>query len=145
LSVTLEQVTGTNFGAESINFLITNNTNMKFNLSEIKEGKYLEVYYMPTEDLSAPIAIAVNLLPDADLCIYNGVLENFTSDEDNASGTITLKLNDDETIMVFIFSSSTQFYFNDLALGDMLNIYAPGPVLEIEPPQKEAQEVRRYQ
>jgi len=148
LNVLLRQADGTNFGAETMNFLITNGTNITFNQSEITEGRYLEVYYGPTEGQSPSAAILVNLLPDADKCIYNGVLEDFAPDEDNSnSGTITLKLNDVETVMVFTFSSSTQFYLTvaDLQAGDMLNIYAPGSVSNTEPPQTEAREVRLYQ
>ena len=145
LTVTLEQVAGTNFGAAEMNFLITENTNISFNQSEIVNGKYMEIYYGPTEG-SSPTAIVVNLLPDADKCVYNGVLEDFTPDEDSQSGTITLKLNDSEAIMVFAYSSSTQFYLtvSDLQQGDMLNIYTSGSVSDTEPPQTGALEVRMY-
>ena len=144
LNVTLEKAEGTNF-ADSKSFLITDSTNMKFNKSDIKKGKYLEVYFTSMEeDNSTPTAIAVNLLPDADKCVYNGVLQNITADEsDSNAGTITLKLKNDENSVTFSYSSSTQFYLNvsDLKEGDLLNIYAPS-TMSSSP--YIAQEVRIY-
>jgi hypothetical protein len=144
INVTLKQVEGTNFGAQEIEFWITNNTTILFNKSEIKEGKYLEVYY-GGESKEPQMALAVNLLPDADNCIYNGVVTDISQEGTVQSGTITLALDDDKT-MIFAYSTSTQFYltFSDLKVGDKLNIYTTGNVNDSDPQQTDAKEVRLF-
>jgi hypothetical protein len=146
LTVILEKAEGTNLPTSKA-FLITNSTNIKFNKSEIKEGAFLEVYHGNASDDGVSTAIAINLLPAADQCIYNGVLEKILETDKSGTGVLTLKLNDDdETVMEFAYSTSTQFYlnFSELKEGDMLNIFAPGPIKETSPPQTDAAEVSPY-
>ena len=146
INVTLKRAVGTNFGAEQITFLITNKTNIKFNKSEIQEGRYLEVYYGGTSYESPQTALAVNLLPDADKCNYNGVLDTIVTVTPDQSGALILILDDGETKMSFPYSSSTQFYltFSELKEGDKLNIYTTGVILETNPAQSDAKEVRPF-
>lgn len=150
--LTLEQAQGTNFGAPSLQFRITQHTQANFQLSGISMGDYLEVYYGGSlEDTSQPSdIIAVNGLLPAEMVNFNGVLKSIQPSQDQEGvGQLVMEELETQQEVVFHYDTAqgyTQFYLDmdSLKEGDQLNIYHRGVYTRSLPPQGSAIEVRPY-
>ena len=137
----LESAPGTNFGYPSILMHTDENTRTDFSLEDIALGDYLEVFYADRNNGLPPVIIAANLLPPAEICIFNGELLKYYE-----NGTLEMEpLGGGETV-VFNFDSSTSFYIDKSGLvqGVRLNIFHRGVFTRSIPPQGFAMEVRSY-
>ncbi|WNY24304.1 hypothetical protein MmiHf6_16350 [Methanimicrococcus hongohii] len=150
-SMTLSQVKGTNFGTANMKFIFDNNSKMNFNLSDLKEGQYVEVYYAPPADgpREETTAIVANLLQYANMTVYNGEIVSVTP-EVNVNNTtyvgkIEVKLENNST-MIFNCDRDTQFYMNmsNVTAGTKINVYGNWVIQTSSPPQTMAYEVREY-
>jgi len=148
--ITLEQVKGTNFGAAKKSFALTDASSANFDIDDLTIGRYVEVYY--GAPLGAPAAdpadiIVANLLSDASFIVYNGEIVSVTNSDTSGgfSGDLVVKL-ENNTTMVFICNSGTQFYINisDLEAGTQVNILGNYIIMTSEPPQNTAFEVRLF-
>jgi len=148
--ITLEQVKGTNFGAAKKSFAFTDDSLANFDIEDLTIGRYVEVYY--GAPIGAPAAdpadvIVANLLSDASFIVYNGEIVSVTNSDTSGgfSGNLVVKL-ENETTMIFICNSGTQFYINtsDLEAGTQVNILGNYVITTSEPPQNTAFEVRRF-
>ncbi|MDV0444827.1 hypothetical protein MmiAt1_03700 [Methanimicrococcus sp. At1] len=150
--MTLAQVNGTNYGAANMNFVFGDNSKANFNLTDLKVGQYIEVYYgIPAGDVRPDPATVVvaNVLPNADLVVYSGEIVNVTPAVNVSNSTYVGKLEvklENNTTMIFNCGNSTQFYMNmsDVAAGTKVSIYGNWVIQTSMPPQTTAYEVRTY-
>jgi hypothetical protein len=142
-TITLAQVGGTNFGAANISFVFDDNSRMNFNLSDLRENQYVEVFFGGAADQEGPVtAIAANLLQYANLTVHNGEILSVSTE----FRQITVRLENNST-MIFNYDDQTQFYMNmaDLTTGTMINVLTGGIQVALsEPPQMYAAEVRPF-
>lgn len=153
-TMTLAQVKGTNFGAAEMNFVFGDNSKMNFNLSDLKTGQYIEVYYGVSIDgttnySETQTVIVANLLQNANMVVYNGEIVSVTpavSEETSKySGKLEVKL-ENNTTMIFNCGEDTQFYMNmsNVKEGTPVNIYGNWIIQTSMPPQTTAWEVREF-
>lgn len=151
--ITLEQAEGTNFGAPTLNFLMTENTTTSFEESELATGKYLEVFYGLAEDETLDSEkqysiIGANLYPETDIVNFNGIIKEFKTDENKQNeGIILLEDSKNDQEVLFHYSNDTNFYLDPIQLkqGDAINIFHTGIFTRSLPPQGSALEIRTYE
>lgn len=141
--VTLRQVEGTDFGQPELLVIVDSDTGYGFALDDMIKGDYLEVYYGVSSDgeQEDPVhAIAANLLPDAEISVFNGELKELLSE-----GMLLTALDSGEEIL-FRYDGLTAVYLNvdDLQPGDAINIFYSGITTDSIPPEAFAMEIRRY-
>ncbi|WNY28949.1 hypothetical protein MmiEs2_11620 [Methanimicrococcus stummii] len=149
--MTLEKVKGTG-GDASMNFVFGDNSKANFNLTDLKIGQYIEVYYgIPAGDVKPDPAtvIVANVLQNADMVVYSGEIVNVTPAVDVNNSTYVGKLEvklENNTTMIFNCGNSTQFYMNmsDVTAGTKVSIYANWIIQTSMPPQTTAYEVSKY-
>lgn len=148
--IILSQAEGTNFGSQTLITRITPETRHMFELSTLKTGDYLEVWYgIPLEgekeDIAYFPAIVANLLPEASISNFNGEITEITKDSET-SGSILLTSLDSDYDVLFQYDENTKIYLNldELEKGDKLNIYYSGVTTRSIPPQAFALEMRTY-
>lgn len=141
----LEQVEGTDFGATTMKFSVSDLTT---GATDITEGNYLEVFYgRPMEgEFDSTItqeAIGMNDLGIADMVNFNGKVTAIQKEDDIITSITLLELITDQEV-VFNVSEETQLYFavDDLKEGDLLNIYHKGMMTRSLPPQGIPLEIR---
>ncbi|MDR0768003.1 MAG: hypothetical protein LBE57_06165 [Methanosarcinales archaeon] len=150
-TITLAQVRGTNFGAPNMTFVVDNNSRLNFNVSDLRQGQYVEVFYGSSNNSTEPRTIIVaNLLQYANMTVYNGAIVTVTSVTPPPNGTtvagqLEIRL-ENNSLMIFNYDDSTQFYMNmsDLTAGTEVNIFAGWIITASEPPQVFAYEVRPF-
>lgn len=149
--VTIRRANGTSFDMETLTFLVTKDTKLSFEPDKLVTGVYLEVYYgskpgeKPTKDVDA---IAINLYPSAEIVIFNGTIKAIEPNaEKEGEGRLVMDNLEREEEVVFNYDqANTQFYltFDDLKVGDKLNIFHRGVYTRSMPPQGSAIEVQKY-
>lgn len=152
-TLVLEQAKGTDFGSPTLTFVTTDDTRLSFEADKLVKGVYLEVYYgqAPGQKLDATKennAIGINLYPSSEMVVFNGTIKVVEPNPDKeGEGQITMSNLDREEEVVFNYSQdNTQFYltFEDLKVGDKLNIFHSGAYTRSIPPQGSAIEVRMF-
>ena len=143
--ITLEQAAGSDYGAASRQFVITENTQQTYNPEELETGFYLEVFFNEGEQ---PEAIAVNIRFVAEAVNFNGTLQEITWDElhEGWGRLVMTDMNTGETIEFNFQQGETTFFvdLDSLKAGDKLNIYHRGMYTMSIPAQGSAVEVRTY-
>ena len=140
------QVPGRNYGEDILSVSIGENTRFSFDQSTLKDGDYIEFYYGDLME-SYPAqteAIAVNRLPDAEMCVFNGEIVELTEEEGNLS--LLLKRIGSEEEVLFRTGDSTNIYLNvdELKAGDKVSVLFSGAVALSLPGQATAQEIAPY-
>lgn len=140
--IALESVDGTDYMYEKIILHTDENSNANFDFADLKSGGYLEVYYADRTDGLPPTVIAANMLPDAELCMFNGTVRQYSKED----GKLEMESITGSKTVIFNFDDSTQFYMNtdDIVEGTQLNIFHRGVMTKSNPPQGFAYEVRPY-
>lgn len=119
----------------------------------MKNGQYVETYYGMPADGNKPESVNVivaNLLQYANMTVYNGeiisVSPEITEETTNFTGKLTVKLENNSTMIFNCNPDSTQFYMNlsNVTAGTQVNIYGSWIVQTSEPPQTAAYEIREY-
>lgn len=150
---TLEQETGTDFGAKSMRFLFTEDSKTSFARKDLTVGKYLEVYYGRAlgEEIKSgteKIALGANLYPEANMVLFNGIVEKVTpSKEKKGEGSILVKdMANDQEVIFHYSEENTRFYMNmeDFKAGTKLSILHRGMMTRSLPPQGSALEIRKF-
>ncbi|MBZ3935793.1 hypothetical protein [Methanimicrococcus blatticola] len=153
-TMTLAQVKGTNFGAATMKFVFDENSKMNFNISDLKNGQYVEVYYGApasgtTNFSETQTVIVANVLRYAGQVVYNGEIVKVTPAVNASStsyvGKIEVKL-ENKTTMIFNCDENTQFYLNmsKVKAGEQIDIYGSWIVQTSMPAQTSAYEIREY-
>ncbi|MEG1779132.1 MAG: hypothetical protein RR263_03450, partial [Oscillospiraceae bacterium] len=151
--VTLKQADGTDYGCESLKFLLSDKTKTSFEAELLVKGAYLEVYYgrdmgqsLDSEKLYD--AIGVNIYPPAEMVNFNGILKEVipSTDKPGHGRLSMIDLSNDQEVMFNYDKENTQFYLNidNLKEGDKLNIFHRGIYTMSLPPQGAALEVRMF-
>lgn len=138
ISFTLEQETGTNFGAPRIQVEAPASR-----AAGIETGDYIEIFYGASiRNQEAVQAIAVRELTDASLSNYNGEVVSIDRDRK----TILCRGLETDSETIFRYTDNTQLYLDldSLEPGDKINIYHSGMMTRSIPPQGNALEIRRY-
>lgn len=143
----LRQEKGTNFGPAVQTVTADNNTYFNGELSDIKDGDYMEVFYgaeAGNRKLETKQAITMEKLPEAESSLFNGTVEEL--EKEGNGGSILLKQLDSEIRVLFRYSDSTQLYLNinNVKKGDKLNIFYNGIQTRSIPAQSNASEIRTY-
>ena len=149
--VSLEQAKGTDFGADSMRFLLGADTKLSFEIESLAVGGYLEVFYgvQPGEkaDVQTVIpAISAKLYASAEMVNFNGTLEQVVSGQKEGTGKLVLTdLESGQTVIFNYSEEDTQIYLNlgGLQTGDRLNIFHRGIFTRSLPPQGSPLEIRR--
>lgn len=155
LVVTLQQATGTNFGAPTLTFGISDDSRISFPAEQLAslDGKYIEVYYSyMTKNAPNPDevydAIAVNSYGEEGMVNFNGTVTEIVPDADKPGEGRLLMTGDDgnDFQVYFLYSGETQFYmnFDDIKVGDKLNIFHSPAMAMSMPPQCSAYEIRPF-
>lgn len=149
--IELEQAEGTDFGAEKLQFLWTEDAKLSFEKEALEVGSYLEVFYgsAPGQVFNADEVITMigaNLYMSADMVNFNGkILEVQASETEEGAGSLFMKDSLNEQEVIFHYNSeNTQIYADVASLkkGDQLNIFHRGIYTMSLPPQGSALEIR---
>jgi hypothetical protein len=149
-TLTLKQVSGTDFGAGALKVVWDESTKTDLKPDDLADGNYIEVFYGRSPNADMPekaVAISLKKLPDADLSIFNGTIIDISRDKKNKElGSLTLKALDGEQEIVFNYGPETQIYLDADALknGDKLNVFFSGATTNSLPPRAYALEIRPY-
>lgn len=147
--ITLEQADGTDFGSDTMTFLVDDATT---GLTDAVEGDYVEYFYGRSMDgdfdySNTQNAIGMNHLGNAEMVNFNGTVASIQKTDTPDGSTvesITMidSLNDQE--VVFNIHDETQLYLTieDVNEGDALNIYHKGIYTRSMPPQGIPLEIR---
>lgn len=159
---TLTQAEGTDFGAPALKFSFTADTRADFSP---EDGQYLEVYYgrapgAPLNTDEAHSVITAIQYHSAEMVNFNGMVEAISPHPDKPEqGTLVMALiptsveqslanpASDPYIVHFNYDNEeTKFYlnFDEIKVGDKLNIFQSGAMTMSLPPQAFAIEVRPY-
>ncbi len=144
--------------AEQLTAVFTDSSRTSFELSSVREGDHLEVFYHPAGEADGELpgqkVIAANKLLPADMVYYNGILVERQEREDGSVDLVMVPLdtpaeNRQDPMVQFVFhtGTDTQFRLSQEALteGVELNIYHKGISTRSIPPQGVALEVRPLQ
>lgn len=156
VNVVLKQAEGTNFGAPQLQFTFVDDTRIAFPLETLVslEGKYLEVYYSyatrnaPDADELYEVLVA-ECYEDEAMYNFNGTVAEIVPHPDK-EGEGRLLMNDmssDNGFQVYyLYGPDTQFYvnFDEIQVGDKLNIFHSPAMAMSMPPQSAAWEIRPY-
>lgn len=159
---TLTQAEGTDFGAPSLKFSFTADTRADFTP---EDGQYLEVYYgrapgAPLSTTEVHNALTAIKYHSAEMVNFNGTVKAINPHPDKpGQGTLVMASMpplaeqslanpaSDPYIVHFNYDKEkTQFYltFDEIKVGDKLNIFQSGAMTMSLPPQSFAIEVRPY-
>lgn len=147
----LRQEKGTDFGAETMRFLIEERTRLSFARENLVAGSYLEVFYgapyqTKADAETAVPAISANLYLSAEMVNFNGTLEEIAPGRTEGSGVLVMtNLENGETVLFHYSADHSKIYLNlnELKAGDRLNIFHRGIFTLSLPPQGSLLEVRR--
>lgn len=147
--VTLKQADGTDFGAATQKFLITQDTQTSFEEEMLVNNAYLEVYYNGGSQEEISSVIAANIYEAAEMVNFNGTLKEVLKNPDRPKEgqlVMTDMTTNEEILFHYDNNGGTQFYLNfeELKPGDQLNIFHKGMFTLSLPPQGIAVEVRPY-
>lgn len=149
--VSLEQAKGTDFGADSMRFLLGADTKLSFEIENLAIGGYLEVFYGAQPGEKADVqtivpAISAKLYASAEMVNFNGTLEQVVSGQKEGTGRLMMTdLESGQTVIFNYSEEDTQIYLNldELQTGDRLNIFHRGIFTLSLPPQGSPLEIRR--
>lgn len=153
--LTLEQAEGTDFGAPSLKFRISDDTRISFPAEDLAGGMtgvYLEIFYgtAPDAKLDATVvhdAIAVNSYIVEGMVNLNGIVKELPTETKPGEGSILIEdLNNEGSLVMFHYGADTQFYLDKatLKVGDKLNFFHSPAMTMSLPPQCNAYEIRPY-
>ena len=140
----LTQVEGVNYGFPSLHITTSQDTLFTFDEEELREGSHVEVYYGGAGDSVVPIQ--VNLLPGAEDAVFNGEVTEVITNEDGTITSIMVENWATHRVIIFDLTDRTQVYLNlaGLEVGERLNIFHSGAVVDGNPQRGEALEIRPY-
>lgn len=141
--LTLERAEGTNYGAKTLMVELPNSARRNFTSSSLEKGRYLEIFYEdPADKKDARVeASAANLLPDADICIFNGAFVGY-----DTNGSLVMRRHGEEGVTIFHLSDATKLLTQEKTLKEdqELSIFFSGAMTRSLPPQATAKEIRDY-
>jgi len=149
--LTLEQAKGTNFGYQSLQVLVNDNTNIVPPTTNLIPEMHVEVQYGAPVD-GAPLelptpAISLKPLMSVDALVFNGEVLSVKVGEKPNTGTFMLRRIDSEgDDWAYHYNDQTVFYISldEIKAGDRLNIFTTGIANPSLPPQASALEIRPY-
>ena len=134
----LTQAAGTDYGSETMSITIDENTTGE---TEIVDGDYIEVFYGRSPEgefdfTATHNVIGINILGNEQNVIFNGTVTAFEQEEGTLTRLTMTQLETEQEI-VFNVSPETQVRLTveDIAVGDMLNIYHKGMLTRSIPAQ----------
>lgn len=147
-TVVLEQISGTDFGADSMTFVIDDDS-MNFNFSSLEGGTgeiYLEIYYdLEDQVFDSVRAVAANLITNAGVRTYSGeIVDVHHGTTKNAAYPQSIKVKlDDGSVMVF-HCDGALFYMDpsDVKAGTDVSIVGSSFIFMSLPAQAYVYEIR---
>ena len=146
----LEQAEGTNFGYPVLEVVLAKSTKTTPEETNFIEGMYVEVQYGAPAggQIQEPVtAISVKRLMSVEGLVFNGEILSLHPGDKPGSGSIMLRrIGSEADDWYYRYDADTSFYlnFDELKIGEKINVFTNGITNPSFPPQASALEVRPY-